>query len=373
MKYSIVINIYQTEVYVMVTVDELRVLWVDRSTVKYGFDVAFGINSPVKRMRIKKFLIESGYLKYECAFCHIHEWSGGKLSLELDHINGIHDDNRIDNLRLLCPNCHSMTPTFSCKRGKLIQTSVSDADIIQAIHKTPNIRQTLIRLGLQPFGGNYDRVRKLKRVNGINQSNRSIASNIPMSSELIDSLVECGSISSVAIKYGVVPSTVRAWLDKYNLPSTRKSIRECLKLNFNQNIYFEESPRPKISRIPPMSDLLNVIRSNPVITTVAKEFGVTDNAVRKWMRTYGIPTRLCDLRDYLGDTYNRKIQSPESHIRGTQVHNSKLTESDVMTIRSLYATGNHSHRSLAVQFGVGHRAIGDILSNKTWVHVAPTV
>lgn len=354
----------------MLTIDELMVLWDNRDNVKYGFYVAFGVNSPVKRMRIKKFLIESGYFTYECSFCHISEWSGSKLSLELDHINGIHDDNRIDNLRLLCPNCHSLTPTFSCKGGKKHTSPVSDGDLIQAIQNTPNIRQTLIHLGLQPFGGNYDRVRKLKRDCGLNQLNRSIASNIPLQSELIDSLLECGLISSVATKYGVATSTVRSWLDKYNLPSTGKSIREYLKSNFVEYIEAEDTGT-KISKIPSKDDLLNVIRVNPVITTVASAFGVSDNAVRKWMRKYDIPTRLHDLREYLGGAYDRKIKLCESHVRGTRVGNSKLTESDVMTIRSLYATGNHSHRSLAAQFGVGHRAIGDVLSNKTWVHVAP--
>jgi 5-methylcytosine-specific restriction endonuclease McrA len=41
------------------------------------------------------------------------EWHGRPLTLVLDHINGVNDDYRPDNLRLLCPNCHSQTPTFS--------------------------------------------------------------------------------------------------------------------------------------------------------------------------------------------------------------------------------------------------------------------
>ena len=52
-----------------------------------------------------------------CALCGISEWAGKDLSLHLDHINGIHDDNRLVNLRLLCPNCHSQTETY-CRRGR---------------------------------------------------------------------------------------------------------------------------------------------------------------------------------------------------------------------------------------------------------------
>jgi 5-methylcytosine-specific restriction endonuclease McrA len=42
-------------------------------------------------------------------------WNNKKLVLQVDHINGINDDNRLENLRFLCPNCHSQTETFSKK------------------------------------------------------------------------------------------------------------------------------------------------------------------------------------------------------------------------------------------------------------------
>lgn len=78
--------------------------------------------------RLNKRLIKEGYLKNECSICHISEWQGKKLSLHLDHINGIHNDNRLTNLRLLCPNCHSQTETYTgknkhgIKKLKLITT-----------------------------------------------------------------------------------------------------------------------------------------------------------------------------------------------------------------------------------------------------------
>jgi hypothetical protein len=52
-----------------------------------------------------------------CELCGMaDEWHGSKLTLEIDHINGRHNDNRPENLRLLCPNCHSQTETF-CGRN----------------------------------------------------------------------------------------------------------------------------------------------------------------------------------------------------------------------------------------------------------------
>ncbi len=67
------------------------------------------------RKTLKKFLIErDGNV---CACCGISEWMGKSLSLEVDHINGDPSNNMPDNLRLLCPNCHSQTEFF-CGKNK---------------------------------------------------------------------------------------------------------------------------------------------------------------------------------------------------------------------------------------------------------------
>lgn len=76
-------------------------------------------NSKAQRKDAKARIIKERLLEYKCAKCgNIGEWNGEKLSLQLDHINGVNNDNRLENLRFLCPNCHSQTETFGAKRFK---------------------------------------------------------------------------------------------------------------------------------------------------------------------------------------------------------------------------------------------------------------
>ena len=62
--------------------------------------------------RLLKRLVEEGIKLYECEKCHNSTWMGESLTLELHHIDGDHYNNSLENLQILCPNCHSQTPTY---------------------------------------------------------------------------------------------------------------------------------------------------------------------------------------------------------------------------------------------------------------------
>jgi hypothetical protein len=70
---------------------------------------------------LKIRLISEGIFEDKCSMCGIgNSWNGKPLVLQLDHINGDHSDNRLENLRIVCPNCHTQTNTFSGKQKKLL-------------------------------------------------------------------------------------------------------------------------------------------------------------------------------------------------------------------------------------------------------------
>lgn len=96
----------------------------------------------------------------KCAFCNLDEWRGAKLLLELDHIDGNRMNNARDNLRALCPNCHTTTETYR-GRNKLRGKFPSDSVLYKKYKEVGNIRQTLLAFNLAAKGGNYTRVKSI--------------------------------------------------------------------------------------------------------------------------------------------------------------------------------------------------------------------
>ena len=118
-------------------------------------------NCKHQRTVLRRYIIKNNLIPYKCAICGCTEWQGKTLSLELDHINGINNDNRLENLRFLCPNCHSQTSTYGSRNQQL---NSSEYDISDDLRKMVEEK--------------YDEVKSVKKVSSILGIRRCVVTKI---------------------------------------------------------------------------------------------------------------------------------------------------------------------------------------------------
>lgn len=118
-------------------------------------------NCKHQRTVLRRYVIKNNLIPYKCAICGCTEWQGKTLSLELDHINGINNDNRLENLRFLCPNCHSQTSTYGSRNQQL---NSSEYDISDDLRKMVEEK--------------YDEVKSVKMVSSILGIRRCVVTKI---------------------------------------------------------------------------------------------------------------------------------------------------------------------------------------------------
>lgn len=178
-----------------------------KSVEKISLDEILIENSTYSRVSLKRRLIDDGLLEECCSICKIgNEWNGRFLSLQLDHINGVNDDNRIENLRLLCPNCHSQTDTFGSRNAKRKKRVNNCLDCNKEISTQKNTSRCIECQSILN--------RKVER---------------PSKDEL-SILIKNQTMKSIGDKYGVADNTVRKWCRAYDLPFKKKDIDKIKEL-----------------------------------------------------------------------------------------------------------------------------------------------
>lgn len=93
-------------------------------------------NSKFRSSHLKKRLFDESYKDKKCELCLLSEWLNNPIPLELHHIDGDKYNNEIENLQILCPNCHALTDTY---RGKNILSARKEISLVES----PKFRETL--------------------------------------------------------------------------------------------------------------------------------------------------------------------------------------------------------------------------------------
>jgi RNase P subunit RPR2 len=88
--------------------------------IKYKlYDILNGKHPHYQTYKLKLRLLEEGIKENICEVCDLQIWEGNNINMELDHIDGDRTNHKLDNLRMICPNCHSQTETFRAKNKSL--------------------------------------------------------------------------------------------------------------------------------------------------------------------------------------------------------------------------------------------------------------
>ena len=137
----------------------------NRIKSKYKIDDIFVENSKVARDQIKNIIIKEKLINYVCSECgQDGNWNGKVLSLQIDHINGVRNDNRLSNLRFLCPNCHSQTSTF-CNKKVIKSKRIEDfelSEIISLFQKSRSLTDLILQMGIYDNTKNRNKLKIIK-------------------------------------------------------------------------------------------------------------------------------------------------------------------------------------------------------------------
>lgn len=172
-----------------------------------------------------KRILKDGLKENRCEECgNAGEWNGKPLALEVHHINGDHFDNRLANLKILCPNCHSQTGNNGAKniqRGKIRKTVFLN-NIILSFTNEPGVPAIKEKLVCRKCGKPITRWSKTGLCKECAEYLRRRVSH-PGKEELLKLLEEYG-FSGLANKLGIDASAIRKWCRTYGLPTRKKAV-----------------------------------------------------------------------------------------------------------------------------------------------------
>lgn len=168
--------------------------------------------SSYSRAKLKHRLFEEGYKERRCETCGQDErWRGRWMSLILDHVNGVPDDNRIENLRIVCPNCAATLDTHCGRKNRRERPVRACARCGREFAA----KYASHRYCSHSCGVRWDR----SRLRGVANSNARKVERPPYEKLLVE--IEATSYLAVGRKYGVSDNAVRKWVCFYEREQER--------------------------------------------------------------------------------------------------------------------------------------------------------
>ncbi|MEO6496302.1 MAG: hypothetical protein ABIO51_02340, partial [Solirubrobacteraceae bacterium] len=153
--------------------------------------------SPVRGTKLKERLYAAGLMERACALCHQGElWNGNRMALILDHINGVNDDNRLENLRVVCANCNATLETHCGRNTRVVRDPRDCARCGESFEP---------RSATQRYCSRHCGNRHATRSGGRTKTER------PPLDELLAGATTVG-YESLGRRYGVSGTTIRNWV-----------------------------------------------------------------------------------------------------------------------------------------------------------------